>query len=68
MEKETKEGEKMTWYFFKRVKKVYNVHCPPSWLMLITFFAIQPVIEFQTGIEQINEKGEKRILWEKMDG
>jgi hypothetical protein len=53
----------MTWYFFKKCRRLYTVITPPWWLMII---GIEPVAVYQEGIVQINERGETREIWEEI--
>lgn len=53
----------MAWYFFRNVKRITGSIKLPWFLWMI--FLSSYILIIQEGIEQINDKGETRILWKK---
>ena len=65
----------MTWYELKKVKRPFRFingyKYIPKWIrwviIILTGGSLFWVIN-QEGIEQINEKGERRVIWEQSSG
>ena len=63
---------KETWYNIRRVRRLQEVIKTPARtgnlsnriLQYIVFSFIFPVTIYQEGLEQISDKGRKRIIWE----
>jgi len=61
------------WYTLKRVRRVKGVLSRPKTngnflervCISFMFFLIEPVMIYEEGLEQINSKGETRVIWEK---
>lgn len=57
----------MNWYNFRRVRRIINIHYAKGFINKFICFTwgINPYyIEYQYGLEQINERGNKRTIWE----